>query len=295
MALVLPNPGSPANGQPLDANPILANQTAIAQSIQLFDGNQIQTGTLSNAAAFVNALNPLTRTNEATLPFVALGCTWSAVSGTQGTMASGIVYINGIRVSVNGIGSYVFTINQDTYVAVDVNANITYSAVSNGAASPTLLANSIWLAKIVTGGGGITSIQQTGVTTLSNAIYPISPIGANSWKIFTSGMTSAGGTLNAASLTGNYSQVGKVVHFRAIANVTNAGTATGSLGFGLPVTSSTGVTNVLIGYGREGSVSGKMGAVFLASNVNASIINYDNTTAIQTGAVIYLNGTYEAA
>ena len=208
MGLILPNPGSPANGQPLDATPLLANQTAIVQSIQSFDGTQIQAGTLSNAAAFVAALNPVTRTNESTSPFVASGCTWSIVSGLQGTMAGGVVYINGIRVISTGVGSNVFTASQDTYVAIDVNANVTYSAVANGATSPALPANSIWLAKIVTGASAITSIVQSGVTTTAKAIYNLSPLNLIS-SIFSNQVQSYTNTGNNGG-TGYYINLGGI-------------------------------------------------------------------------------------
>lgn len=161
MSFSLPNPSVPTNGQALDATPILQNEVAIAQAIQSFDASQIQAGTLV-ASAFNANINPNTLLKETTLPFVQSGCLWSSVSSSPpvGTMTGGIVYINGFRVTVNSVPSHTFAINSDTYVDVDVNGNVSYSAVSNSSASPALVANSIRLGIVVTDGTGIIAINQ---------------------------------------------------------------------------------------------------------------------------------------
>lgn len=177
MALVLPNPGVPQNGQPLDATPLLANQTAITQAIQSFDASQVQAGTLV-AAAFNASINPNTLLKETTRPFVSIGLVWSTISGLNGGMTSGVMYYNGIRVSVNSVSSNTFTASKDTYIDIDVNGNITYQAVTNGAAAPALTASSIRVAKVVTSGSAITSIVITGYDSLLNPIYPKGDISA---------------------------------------------------------------------------------------------------------------------
>lgn len=165
MGATLPNPTVPTNGQPLDATPILQNELALLQAIQQFDASQIVNGSLS-ASAFNASINPNTLLKENTFDHVASGCVWSGDSyaGTlNGSMTSGVVYINGIRVTVNTIAAHAFTASKDTYVDVDVNGNITYSEVTNNAASPSLAANSIRLAIIISGAGSIaaaTSVNQ---------------------------------------------------------------------------------------------------------------------------------------
>jgi hypothetical protein len=179
MPLVLPYPTVPTNGQPLDATPMLANIQAIAQAIQSFDGSQVQAGSLV-AAAFNANINPNTLLNETTVPFVKAGTVvWSIVSGLNGAMTSGFIYFNGIRVPVSAVASNAFAANKDIYIDIDVNGNITYQAVANGATSPALTANSIRVAKVVTG-ATITSIQQWGVDAAAttgqvNYIYNTSP------------------------------------------------------------------------------------------------------------------------
>ena len=170
MSLILPYPGKPANGDTLDASIVQANITAIAQAIQSFDASQISPGTLT-AAAFAASINPNTLLKENSSNFVSSGCIWSIVSGLQGTMNSGILYVNGLRVSSGGVGSYNFTASHDTYVDIDYNGNLYYQPVANGAASPNLTANAVRVAKIVTNASAITSIVQSGLDSLTNSIY----------------------------------------------------------------------------------------------------------------------------
>ena len=155
----MPNPTVPTNGQSLDATPLLANLQAVYQAIQSFDASQITAGTLT-AAAFNASINPNTLLTETTFPFVSTGLVWSTVSGLSGGMTSGVLYYNGIRVSVNSVASNTFTASKDTYVDIDVNGNITYQAVTNNAASPAITANSVRVAIIVSSGAALTTINQ---------------------------------------------------------------------------------------------------------------------------------------
>lgn len=174
MSFSLPNPGSPTNGQPLDATPILQNFTAIEQAIDSFDGSQVEAKTITEQA-LADAINPRLRGLETIANFVYSGCVWSAVSGLTGTMTGGTVYVNGYRTIVTGIGSETFPASKDTYVDIDYLGNVAYQSVSNGAAAPSLTANSIRVAKVVTGASAISSVAISGMDSLGNVIYPASP------------------------------------------------------------------------------------------------------------------------
>ena len=189
--LTLPYPNQPVDGQSLDAVPVNANFTAIAEAIQAFDGSQINAGTVA-ASALATSINPNTFLHDIIQPFVASGCMWSTLSGLQGTMSSGILYAGTssamYRVSLNGVGSYTFTASKDTYIDIDYNGNLYYQVVSNGATSPSITANAIRVAKVVTGASAITSIIQYGLDAVTtsgqlNYIYNTSPFAA---PIFTS-------------------------------------------------------------------------------------------------------------
>lgn len=173
MALVYPNPTVPTNGQALDATPLNANLTSIVQAIQQFDGSQIVTGSVSAAALNAN-INPNTLLKETTNPFIVNGIVWSIVSGLNATMSGGVMYYNGIRVTVNSVASHTFTASQDTYIDIDVNGNVTYNAVANGAAAPSLTANSNRVAKVITG-ASISSIVLSGFDSIGNSIYQTNP------------------------------------------------------------------------------------------------------------------------
>lgn len=97
--------------------------------------------------------------------YVASGCTWSGDSygsTRNASMTSGVIYINGRRLTVATITARSFTASKDTYIdasdAGDGTATITYSEVLNNAASPSLAANSIRLGIIVTGASNIANV-----------------------------------------------------------------------------------------------------------------------------------------
>ena len=90
--------------------------------------------------------------------FIASGCSWSATSGLNATMTSGVVYISGKHIAVSAISSRSFSASKDTYVSVDINGTLSYSEVANSATAPSLPANSLSLAKIVTGASSVSSV-----------------------------------------------------------------------------------------------------------------------------------------
>lgn len=112
--------------------------------------------------------------------FVASGLVWSQDSGLVGTMTSGYAYIGGRLVSKSTLLK-TFTASKDTYVDLPAGSyptnedDLTYTAVSNGAAAPALAAGSIRLAKVVTDGSGITSVVQTSIDNAGENIYNTNP------------------------------------------------------------------------------------------------------------------------
>lgn len=128
--------------------------------------------------------------------FVQSGCVWtgdSYGSTRAASMTAGVVYIGGKRVAVSSVSARTFTASKDTYIDVGNTGTLTYTEVSNNAASPSLAANSIRLGTVVTAAGSIaaaTSIGQglftntapvissqvfKGFDSLGNKIYPKGP------------------------------------------------------------------------------------------------------------------------
>jgi hypothetical protein len=108
--------------------------------------------------------------SETTFDFIASGCVWSgdAYASTRvASMTSGVVYINGKRLTVAAVVSRTFTASKDVYVDLLDNGDGTaipvYTDATTNAASPALAANSIRCAIVVVGATNIaaaTSINQ---------------------------------------------------------------------------------------------------------------------------------------
>lgn len=141
------------------------------------------------AAFFFNQVNipagsgsPVTRTDEMLEDAVISGLVITGDSygvNRNASMSSGIIYINGRRLSISSVSGRTYTASKDTYVDVldnqDGTGTLVYTEVNNGVASPALAANSVRIGKVVTAAGSIaaaSSITQLGSDSLSNLIYP---------------------------------------------------------------------------------------------------------------------------
>ena len=159
----------PSDGETIDAADVNTPFGTIATAINgnldnaniksgaAIDGTKIASATLT-ATQMADSVSPVKRWDEGLADFVASGCVWSgdAYGSTRvASMTSGVVYINGKRISVSAVTSRTFTASKDTYVDIDENGTISYSEITNNAASPSLAANSIRIAIIVTGASNI--------------------------------------------------------------------------------------------------------------------------------------------
>ena len=118
--------------------------------------------------------------------FVASGGIVAISSGLIGSFSNIVYYIAGKRYKKSSVANKTYTVSKDTYVDIDASGAITYSEVANGAASPALTAGNIRLAKVITNGSAITSVQQTWRDSLSNNFRPLA-VGskvtdANGWR-----------------------------------------------------------------------------------------------------------------
>lgn len=94
--------------------------------------------------------------------YVASGMVWSGdsyASTRNASMSSGVMYINGRRLTASAVSAKSFTASKDTYVDASDNGDgtvlLTYTEVTNNAASPALAANSHRIAIVVTGASNI--------------------------------------------------------------------------------------------------------------------------------------------
>lgn len=93
---------------------------------------------------------------------VASGLVWTADSAgvnRNGSMSSGVVYVNSRPLAINSISGHSFTASKDTYIDILVNLDGTYTVVftevANNDPSPVLAASSIRVGIVVTGAGSI--------------------------------------------------------------------------------------------------------------------------------------------
>lgn len=115
--------------------------------------------------------------------YVASGCVWTADaagSTRNASMTSGVVYIQGRRLTVAAITARTFTASKDTYVDFSDNGDgtalVTYNEVANNSASSALATNNLRNAIIVTGAttiatsGSINQGQESAVLPIASSI-----------------------------------------------------------------------------------------------------------------------------
>lgn len=94
--------------------------------------------------------------------YVASGMVWTGdayASTRNASMTSGVIYINGRRLTASAVSARSFTASKDTYIDASDNGDgtvlLTYNEVANNAASPALAANNVRVGIIVTGATNI--------------------------------------------------------------------------------------------------------------------------------------------
>jgi hypothetical protein len=143
---------------------------------------------LSDGTADTTTNSLQTFRDESISNHVVSGGVWSGDNygaTLYASMTSMVAVIHGRRVSVAAVTARAFTASKDNYVDVDYNGTITYQTATIGAASPALAANSIRIAKILTGATTIaaaSSVHQSNIgngttlwyntDSLGNPVYP---------------------------------------------------------------------------------------------------------------------------
>lgn len=187
------NPTLPDNGENADAEDISVPFLAL---LAIFNGHiaadNIETGSMPwsimdnftdsiPASAMRDSANLELFRRDVLSDFVADGCVWSSLTGRNGAMTEGVVYVSGIRMDINAIASKTFTASKDTYISISSSGSVGYTEVNNGAAAPSLTSNSIWVAVVKTNATTITSVVQNNtVTSAGDTVYRSGPIGASS-------------------------------------------------------------------------------------------------------------------
>lgn len=125
----------------------------------------IKNGSITADAQFASAISPVTRNSESSFDYVASGLIWtgdSYGSTRNASMTSGVVYINGKRLTVTAVTARAFTASKDTYIDIldagNGTGTVVYTEAANNAASPALAANSVRIGIIITGASNILNV-----------------------------------------------------------------------------------------------------------------------------------------
>lgn len=115
--------------------------------------------------------------------YVASGCVWSgdAYGSTRAaSMTSGVIVIGGNPLTAAAVSARSFTASKDTYIDASDNGDgtalLTYTEVTNNAASPALAAGSVRIGIIVTGAsnianaGSVNQGEETKVLPIASSI-----------------------------------------------------------------------------------------------------------------------------
>jgi hypothetical protein len=154
------------------------------------DGTHGAVTATSVTAATINATTDLqqnsvsldTIRSEIISNFVASGGTVAQSAGLVGTFSNIVYYISGVRYTANSVANKTYTASKDTYVDINASGTVTYTEVANGAASPSLTAGNIRVAKVVTNVSAIASVVQAGGDSLGNPVSPNGPEKTEEWR-----------------------------------------------------------------------------------------------------------------
>lgn len=180
-------------------------------------------GTLK-ASAYTYNPNPI-------LDYMQSGGLLTTLTGFNAAITASVAWIGGYRGTVAALASRAYTASKDTYVDILRNTTtgvmtLVYTEVANNAAAPTLAANSIRIAKVVTSGAAITSIIQYGkdaLTASANTIYPSNLVTQKLWiNTRDLGAAAGSGVFNMASPPyawldpADYAVPGKTTYMRLV-------------------------------------------------------------------------------
>lgn len=102
---------------------------------------------------------------------VESGCVPADDSDLTSNISACIAYVNGYRVSKTAT-AITYTASRDCYVDLSQTGNYNTTCVTNGATQPSVAANSVRLAKVVTDGTEITTVTSLYTTRVPGLIIP---------------------------------------------------------------------------------------------------------------------------
>lgn len=259
---------------------LLGEGTAAIQATAAMTDGQLLVGQ--------SGANPLPKTITGDVTFTAAGVSALGNIPNDTTMAGDVLATNVAAPATPAAGKsriYVDSTAKNLTVKNDAGAIFVASA-------PTTGINSRYFSALTA--AGVFTQSQPASTDLADLPIPVASGGTGdtgtAWSSFTSTITAGTGTFTTVSATSAYKQLGKMVFVRIQINITTNGTAASFISATLPVAEKTATTQCLAGRGNGGI------ALTVAFNAGAAIITkYDGTYFGANGAVVDVQGVYEAA
>lgn len=136
------------------------------------------------------------------------------------------------------------------------------------------------------------------VVCFLNGAWTVMGFAPAAWTTYTPAIDSSAGTTGtaAATVSGRYAQIDKIVHFKADVAWTNAGSWTGNTQFTLPVTAQADGSSGFITFAGRDHTNLFSLSVENISSTKIRILKYDGTSlAVASGQRYIVQGTYEAS
>jgi len=143
--------------------------------------------------------------DESFADYVYSGATIAQASGLIASISSGVVYINGRRLTLNA-ASKTFTGSKDTYVDVVAlsgsnTATLSYTEVNSGVSGSAPVSNGLHIGMIQTHTASITRLVQAGTDVLGNPIKQPTPVGTSGYNPYKFSVYRAGALTIGAGAT----------------------------------------------------------------------------------------------
>jgi hypothetical protein len=130
--------------------------------------------------------------SETLANFLVSGLAITTSASLLVTIPSGVYYCAGVRVAYSG-SSTTLTASRDSYLDMDSNGAFYVTAVTNGAAAPSLVAGRFRIGYWVSGASTVTSTVKVGFDSLGNVLsntspygplFAVTPVFSNSWVAY---------------------------------------------------------------------------------------------------------------
>lgn len=144
---------------------------SLTGGINSISSANIVDGTLASGD-FSTAVSPITRTAEgAACEYVYTGLVPATAASLTSNISAGTAYPKGYRCEKTSATSKTYTASRWTYVDIDQNCDFQYSAVTIGAATPSVASNAIRIARVSTDATTINTVSDLRTTSCADGPF----------------------------------------------------------------------------------------------------------------------------